>query len=107
MSDSGGPGKPLKAARPWSWRSPALVSVGKDLGAAVLAEKATSSALGATWATRMRTSTLYRVLAALLVLIAVAFLATDLGTVTYWTCHRWGGSLLASWRACSSEPSLP
>jgi len=79
MSDSGGPGKPLKAARPWSWRSPALVSVGKDLGAAVLAEKATSSALGATWATRMRTSTLYRVLAALLVLIAVAFLATDLG----------------------------
>ncbi len=50
MSDSGGPGKPLKAARPRSWRSPALVSVGKDLVAAVLAERATSPALGATWA---------------------------------------------------------
>ena len=39
--------------------------------------------LGATWATRMRTSSLYRVLAALLVLIAVALLATHLGSVAY------------------------
>lgn len=37
--------------------------------------------LGATWATRMRSATLYRVLAALLVLIAGALYATHLGTV--------------------------
>lgn len=37
--------------------------------------------LGATWATRMRSSTLYRVLAALLVLIAAALAANHLGTV--------------------------
>ena len=37
--------------------------------------------LGATWATRMRSATLYRVLAALLVVIAVLLMATHLGTV--------------------------
>ncbi|MFC7487070.1 sulfite exporter TauE/SafE family protein [Knoellia sp. CPCC 206453] len=37
--------------------------------------------LGATWATRMRSRTLYRVLAALLILIAAALLATHLGHV--------------------------
>jgi uncharacterized membrane protein YfcA len=37
--------------------------------------------LGASWATRMRSATLYRVLAALLVLIAAALLATHLGAV--------------------------
>ncbi len=37
--------------------------------------------LGATWATRMRSRTLYRVLAGLLVLIAAALLATHLGQV--------------------------
>lgn len=37
--------------------------------------------LGATWATRMRSTTLYRVLAGLLVLIAAALLATHVGTV--------------------------
>jgi uncharacterized membrane protein YfcA len=37
--------------------------------------------LGAAWATRMRSATLYRVLAVLLVLIAAALLATHLGTV--------------------------
>lgn len=36
--------------------------------------------LGASWATRMRTATLYRVLAALLVLIAAALVASHLGT---------------------------
>jgi uncharacterized membrane protein YfcA len=38
--------------------------------------------LGATWATRMRSATLYRVLAGLLVLIAVALAANHLGTIT-------------------------
>jgi len=38
--------------------------------------------LGASWAVRMRSSTLHRVLAGLLVLIAVALLATHLRTVT-------------------------
>jgi uncharacterized protein len=38
--------------------------------------------LGAEWATRMRSRTLYRVLAVLLVLIAVALVATHLGEVT-------------------------
>lgn len=37
--------------------------------------------LGATWATKMATRTLYRVLAVLLVLIAVALLSTHLGHV--------------------------
>ena len=37
--------------------------------------------LGATWATRMRSQTLYRVLAVLLVLIALTLMATHLGTV--------------------------
>ena len=37
--------------------------------------------LGATWATRMRSRTLYRVLAVLLVFIAMALVATHLGTV--------------------------
>lgn len=37
--------------------------------------------LGAAWATRMRSATLYRVLAALLVVIAVLLMATHLGTV--------------------------
>ncbi|MBB5840515.1 putative membrane protein YfcA [Kribbella italica] len=37
--------------------------------------------LGATWATRMRSSTLYRVLAALLVVIAAALAANHLGTL--------------------------
>lgn len=37
--------------------------------------------LGATWATRMQSKTLYRVLAVLLVLIAVALVATHLGDV--------------------------
>lgn len=37
--------------------------------------------LGATWATRMRSRTLYRVLAGLLILIAAALLATHLGHV--------------------------
>ena len=36
---------------------------------------------GATWAIRMRSTTLYRVLAALLVLIAVALVTGDTGTV--------------------------
>ena len=36
---------------------------------------------GASWATRMRTSTLYRVLAGILVLIAVALYASNAGTV--------------------------
>ena len=38
--------------------------------------------LGATWATRMRSATLHRVLAALLVLIAAALAANHLGTLT-------------------------
>lgn len=38
--------------------------------------------LGATWATRMRSATLYRVLAGLLVLIAVALAAEHLGTIS-------------------------
>jgi hypothetical protein len=38
--------------------------------------------LGATWATRIRSATLYRVLAALLVLIAAALAANHLGTIT-------------------------
>lgn len=37
--------------------------------------------LGATWATRMKSKTLYRVLAVLLVLIAITLLATHLGDV--------------------------
>ena len=37
--------------------------------------------LGATWATRMASATLYRVIAALLVLIAVALAANHLGTI--------------------------
>ena len=37
--------------------------------------------LGATWATRMKSKTLYRVLAVLLVLIAVTLVATHLGDV--------------------------
>jgi uncharacterized membrane protein YfcA len=37
--------------------------------------------LGATWATRMRSKTLYRVLAALLLLIAAALTANHLGTI--------------------------
>ena len=37
--------------------------------------------LGATWATRMASTTLYRVIAALLVLIAVALAANHLGTI--------------------------
>lgn len=37
--------------------------------------------VGATWATRMRSRTLYRVLAVLLVLIALTLMATHLGTV--------------------------
>ena len=37
--------------------------------------------LGATWATRMASATLYRVIAALLVLIAVTLAATHLGTI--------------------------
>lgn len=36
--------------------------------------------LGATWATRMRTATLYRVLAVLLILIAAALVGSHLGT---------------------------
>lgn len=37
--------------------------------------------VGATWATKMRSATLYRVLAVLLVIIAAALVATHLGTV--------------------------
>ncbi|MFI2577428.1 sulfite exporter TauE/SafE family protein [Streptomyces rochei] len=37
---------------------------------------------GASWATRMRSATLYRVLAVLLVVIAVALIGTHFGTVT-------------------------
>lgn len=37
--------------------------------------------IGASWATRMRTATLYRVLAVLLLLIAVLLMATHLGTI--------------------------
>lgn len=37
--------------------------------------------LGASWATRMRTATLYRVLAVLLVVIAAALVANHLGTI--------------------------
>lgn len=47
----------------------------------LLAGSALGAWLGATWATRMASTTLYRVIAALLVVIAVALAANHLGTV--------------------------
>ena len=47
----------------------------------VLAGSLVGAWLGASWATRMRSATLYRVLAVLLVAIAVVLLATHLGDV--------------------------
>jgi len=44
---------------------------------------------GASWATRMRSATLYRVLAVLLVLIAAGLLATHLGTVESLSLTAW------------------
>ena len=63
--------------------------------------------LGATWATRMRSATLYRVLAGLLVLIAAALAWGHLVTSARWTCRRsraawsvsslvWGSALVAA-----------
>lgn len=48
----------------------------------LLAGSVVGAWLGATWATRMRSATLYRVLAGLLVLIAAALAAHHLGTLT-------------------------
>ncbi|MGY1617206.1 sulfite exporter TauE/SafE family protein [Geodermatophilus sp. SYSU D00691] len=50
--------------------------------------------LGATWATRMRSAVLYRVLSALLVLIAVALAADHLGTVHALGLTGWGRFLV-------------
>jgi uncharacterized membrane protein YfcA len=47
----------------------------------LLAGSALGAWLGATWATRMATATLYRVLAGLLVLIAIALAANNAGTL--------------------------
>lgn len=47
----------------------------------VLAGSLLGAWLGATWATRMASATLYRVIAALLVLIAVALAANHVGTI--------------------------
>ncbi|MFB9322549.1 sulfite exporter TauE/SafE family protein [Cryptosporangium minutisporangium] len=47
----------------------------------LLAGSVVGAWLGAAWATRMRSATLYRVLAGLLVLIAVAFAVTHVGEV--------------------------
>lgn len=47
----------------------------------LLAGSLVGARLGASWATKMRSKTLYRVLAVLLVLIAVTLLATHLGSV--------------------------
>ncbi|WP_198954421.1 sulfite exporter TauE/SafE family protein [Kineosporia sp. R_H_3] len=48
----------------------------------LLAGSVVGAWLGASWATRMRSTTLYRVLAVLLVLIATALAANHLGTLT-------------------------
>jgi uncharacterized membrane protein YfcA len=61
---------PLSALLP-HWSAVANLLVGSLAGAWV----------GASWATRMRTSTLYRVLAGLLILVAVALIGNHAGTL--------------------------
>lgn len=64
------------AAVPWSALSPHWgVTVN------LLAGSLAGAWIGASWATRMRSATLYRVLAALLVLIAAALLGTHFGSL--------------------------
>jgi uncharacterized protein len=52
-----------------------------SIAANLLAGSLAGAWIGATWATRMRSATLYRVLAALLVVIAAALAANHLGTI--------------------------
>lgn len=56
--------------------------------------------LGASWAVRMRTATLYRVLAAMLVLIAVALVGTHLGSIGSADSRACCSSRLASLPGC-------
>src|SRR4051794_12426607 len=60
-----------------------LSAIADEWGAVVnlLAGSLIGAWLGATWATRMASATLYRVLAVLLVFIAVVFMAERLGTI--------------------------
>ena len=70
---------------------------------------------GATWATRMRSATLYKVLAALLVLIAAALAVNHLGTIeplgarhcppAHRRRGRWPGSASASSRRSWASPA--
>jgi uncharacterized membrane protein YfcA len=64
------------AAVPWPALAPHWSVV-----ANLLAGSLAGAWTGATWATRMRSATLYRVLAALLVLIAAALFANHIGTL--------------------------